>query len=188
MNFDNVCIVGAGAIGSVFGCFLSNAGYKVNFLEKNENIVKQIKENGLSISGEREIRCNNVNISLPGSITEKQDLILLAIKAYNLEEAVESSLPLIGKDTYVKDGAAVCGQQGLNGWLSLASGIDFLYTATHIAVRGEIARKGSGKVEGFDCELSQKEFLISGMCQTCQDEIFGASEEDYEEICMVTFG
>jgi hypothetical protein len=45
-----------------------------------------------------------------------------------------------------------------------------------------------GKVEGFDSELSQKEFLISGMCQKCQDEVFGVSEEDSEEICMVTFG
>jgi hypothetical protein len=46
----------------------------------------------------------------------------------------------------------------------------------------------TGKVEGFDSELSQKEFLISGMCQKCQDGIFGASEEDSEEICMVSFG
>ena len=46
----------------------------------------------------------------------------------------------------------------------------------------------NGKVEGFRDELSQKEFLISGMCQTCQDEVFGASEEDSEEVCMVTFG
>jgi hypothetical protein len=46
----------------------------------------------------------------------------------------------------------------------------------------------SGKVEGFDSELSRKEFLISGMCQKCQDSIFDASEEDSEEICMVTFG
>ncbi len=46
----------------------------------------------------------------------------------------------------------------------------------------------NGKVEGFRDELSQKEFLISGMCQKCQDEVFGAREEDSEEVCMVTFG
>jgi len=46
----------------------------------------------------------------------------------------------------------------------------------------------NGKVEGFDSELSKKEFLISGMCQKCQDEVFGASEEDSEEVCMITFG
>lgn len=31
----------------------------------------------------------------------------------------------------------------------------------------------NGKVEGFDSEPSQKEFLISGMCQKCQDRVFG---------------
>lgn len=35
----------------------------------------------------------------------------------------------------------------------------------------------SGKVEGFDDELSQKEFLISGMCQTCQNQAFCAEDE-----------
>ncbi|HWQ95782.1 MAG TPA: hypothetical protein VN368_00265 [Candidatus Methylomirabilis sp.] len=46
----------------------------------------------------------------------------------------------------------------------------------------------TGKVEGFDSELSQKEYLISGMCQKCQDEVFGASEEDSDDVCVVTFG
>ncbi len=36
----------------------------------------------------------------------------------------------------------------------------------------------SGKVEGFDTELAQKEFLISGMCQKCQDQAFSADEEE----------
>jgi pyruvate/2-oxoglutarate dehydrogenase complex dihydrolipoamide dehydrogenase (E3) component len=51
IGFDNICIVGTGAIGSSFGGFLSNAGYKVTFVEKNEDIIKQVEENGLSISG-----------------------------------------------------------------------------------------------------------------------------------------
>jgi len=38
----------------------------------------------------------------------------------------------------------------------------------------------SGKVEGFNSELSQKEFMISGMCQKCQDGVLGTSEEDFE--------
>jgi len=29
----------------------------------------------------------------------------------------------------------------------------------------------------FRDDLSWKEFNISGMCQTCQDEVFGVSEE-----------
>jgi hypothetical protein len=55
-------------------------------------------------------------------------------------------------------------------------------------MKAHICMTCRGKVEGFDRELSQKEFLISGMCQKCQDSILGASEEDSEEICMVAFG
>lgn len=108
IGFDNICIVGSGAIGSAFGGFLSNAGYKVTFVEKNEDIIKQVEENGLSISGVKDIHLNNVTIVPQGSIIQKQDLILFAIKAYSLEEAVKSTLPMIGKNTYV-----VCLQNGL---------------------------------------------------------------------------
>lgn len=33
----------------------------------------------------------------------------------------------------------------------------------------------------FKDELSKREFKISGLCQKCQDEVFGAEEEDFEE-------
>ena len=108
IGFDKICIVGTGAIGSAFGGFLSNTGFKVTFIEQNEDIIRQIKKNGLSISGVKEIHLNNVTIVPPGSITQKQDLILFTVKAYSLEEAVKSALPMIGKNTYV-----VCLQNGL---------------------------------------------------------------------------
>ena len=100
-DFNNIFIVGTGAIGGTFGGFLSNAEYKVTFVEKNEDIIKEIKENGLSISGVKEIHLNNVTIVPPGSITKKQDLILFAVKAYSLEKAVKSVMPMIGESTNV---------------------------------------------------------------------------------------
>ena len=107
-GFDNICIVGTGAIGGAFGGFLSDAGHEVTFIEKNEDIIDEIKENGLSISGVKEIHLKNVTIAPPERITQKPDLILLAVKAYSLEEAVKSTLPIIGENTYV-----VCLQNGL---------------------------------------------------------------------------
>jgi len=58
IGFDKICIVGTGAIGSAFGGFLSNTGFKVTFIEQNEDIIRQIKKNGLSISGVKEIHLN----------------------------------------------------------------------------------------------------------------------------------
>ena len=34
------------------------------------------------------------------------------------------------------------------------------------------------KIEDLKDELSKKEFLISGMCQKCQDEVFNDDSED----------
>ena len=65
---------------------------------------------------------------------------------------------------------------------------DILFHDRIPKMKARVCMTCSGKVEGFDSELSQKEFLISGMCQKCQDSIFGTSEEDSEEICIVTFG
>ena len=36
----------------------------------------------------------------------------------------------------------------------------------------------AGEVGPFKDDLSRKEYRIGGMCQTCQDKVFG-SEEDY---------
>jgi 2-dehydropantoate 2-reductase len=108
IGFEKICIVGTGAIGSAFGVFLSNAGYKITFIEQNEDMIRQVKENGLSLSGVKEIHLNNVTIVPQGSITQKQDLIIFAVKAYSLEEAVKCTLPMIGKNTSV-----VCLQNGL---------------------------------------------------------------------------
>ena len=35
--------------------------------------------------------------------------------------------------------------------------------------------------DGFDNEISKKEYSISGMCQDCQEETFGAFEEECSE-------
>lgn len=38
---------------------------------------------------------------------------------------------------------------------------------------------GCGKVaENFDGVLSAKEYTISGLCQTCQNEVFGTDDDD----------
>ncbi len=45
------------------------------------------------------------------------------------------------------------------------------------AIEADVCRPapmGCGKpIDGFRDELSRKEYRISGMCQTCQDKVFG---------------
>jgi len=64
---------------------------------------------------------------------------------------------------------------------------DMIFPDRISRIKARVCMSCDSKVEGFNSEQSQKEFLISGMCQKCQDEVFGASEEDSEEVCMVAF-
>jgi len=51
----------------------------------------------------------------------------------------------------------------------------------HLAITGnQCVKCGVHNLE-FRDELSRKEHGISGFCQSCQDDIFGPSDEDKEE-------
>ena len=49
------CVVGAGAMGGVYGLSLIEAGYEVNFVDINCDHVNKIKENGFFF-GERKTK------------------------------------------------------------------------------------------------------------------------------------
>ena len=57
------CVVGAGAMGGVYGLSLIEAGYKVNFLDVNRDHVDVVKENGFRLSGIGKQKVHKINIS-----------------------------------------------------------------------------------------------------------------------------
>ncbi len=56
--------------------------------------------------------------------------------------------------------------------------VDRIYPDRIEKMRAHTCMTCGNKVEGFNDEPSQKEFLISGMCQKCQDDIFGGDDND----------
>jgi hypothetical protein len=52
----------------------------------------------------------------------------------------------------------------------------------HLAITGNQCEKCGAHNLEFRDELSCKEHGISGFCQSCQDDIFGPSDEDKEEV------
>lgn len=96
-----VTIVGTGAIGSIFGTVLQNAGQEVTFIEIKKDYIKQIKENGLHIDygqGEKVIPVKITdNIEDGGT----PDLILMTVKSYDNVQAAKDCLKVIGPNTTV---------------------------------------------------------------------------------------
>jgi len=93
----DILILGAGAIGSLFGGFLSEAGHNVYFLgrEKNNNVIRS---SGLLIDGiwgEHRITGLNCFETLD-QITEKKiekfDFVIVSVKSYDTESIVTDYL------------------------------------------------------------------------------------------------
>lgn len=94
-------IFGTGGVGGYFGGRLARAGQDVTFIARGRHLA-QMQEAGLrvdSIGGDFEIKPVNATDS-PQSIGE-MDYVLLAVKAWQLSEAIESMKPLIGKETAI---------------------------------------------------------------------------------------
>ena len=95
----NIVVMGAGAIGSLFGALLS----------KNNNVlligrkphISTIKKSGLIIEGKT---CLNVKINAVSSVnnvTFFPELLILTVKSYDTESAILQAKKIINKDTIV---------------------------------------------------------------------------------------
>jgi 2-dehydropantoate 2-reductase len=84
-----IAVIGAGAIGNLVAGYLKLKGQDVSLIGRGDSIAI-IKEKGLEISGIR----NNFNISIETSdrLSQNEDLVILATKTQDVEEAVKENL------------------------------------------------------------------------------------------------
>ncbi len=96
-----IAIFGTGGVGGYFGGRLAQSGRDVTFLARGKHL-NAIRENGLQI----ESADGNFTIH-PAKATDSTesigavDLILLATKAWQLEEAISQMQPLLGEKTVI---------------------------------------------------------------------------------------
>src|SRR5215471_1031167 len=96
-----ILVVGAGAIGGYFGGRLLEAKQDVTFLVRLRRAA-ELAEAGLNI------RSRFGDVTIPSSPTvlaenlrETFDLVLLSVKAFDLESAIESFAPAVGPNTAI---------------------------------------------------------------------------------------
>ncbi|MFI5309723.1 MAG: 2-dehydropantoate 2-reductase [Gemmatimonadales bacterium] len=95
-----ILIVGAGALGGLVGAYLTRAGEDVTLLEVNTARARLLGEAGLQITSasEGEVR---VNVHVVTSVAGLQpfDLVFIAVKTYQTEDAVRAILAATGPGT-----------------------------------------------------------------------------------------
>src|SRR3984885_209653 len=96
-----ILVVGAGAIGGYFGGRLLDAGRDVTFLVRPKRAA-QLAETGLVIKS----RLGDATLAKPPPVQSRElrrpfDLILLSLKAYDLEAAIDSFAAAVGPETAI---------------------------------------------------------------------------------------
>ena len=113
---SRILIAGCGAIGSIFACFLRQAGHNVTLLGRQSHL-SAIASHGLYLDGiwGRHYANNFQLATTVADLSSPYDLVLIAVKAYDTQAMVEAVASLI--DT---DGLAVSLQNGLGNLEILA--------------------------------------------------------------------
>ena len=94
-----IAIFGSGAIGGYFGGRLAQAGEDVVFIARGEHLEAMLAD-GLqvdSINGDFVVK--PVNATHDPSKTGTVDLVLVCVKAWQVQEAAESMRPMVGPET-----------------------------------------------------------------------------------------
>lgn len=83
-----IVIMGAGAVGGVFGAFLAQSGQEVTLIGR-ETHVRAIEANGLEVFGVSQAKARVKALTDPSALKEA-DLLLIAVKANDTATALEA--------------------------------------------------------------------------------------------------
>ena len=95
----NIVIVGAGAIGSLFGALLSKKN-DVILVGRNSHI-EAIRRNGLYIKDKTQLNVKIPSEFLINNVTSSPDLLILTVKSHDTDLAISQSRQIIGDKTVV---------------------------------------------------------------------------------------
>lgn len=96
-----IAIIGTGGVGGYFGAKLQKAGYEVNFLARGEHL-KAIQHKGLlvkSILGDFSVK--NVKVTENIQDIGMADLIIVAVKAWQIKQIASELKAITGKETVI---------------------------------------------------------------------------------------
>ncbi len=116
-----ICIVGAGAIGGMMGAKLALAGEDVTLIARGAHL-EAIRKNGLKLIEEdgSEHVARNVKATSKLSEAGTQDIVILALKAHQVEPIAKDLPALFGPDTLV-----ITTQNGVPWWYFQKHGGEF---------------------------------------------------------------
>ncbi|NDY91224.1 ketopantoate reductase family protein [Ideonella livida] len=96
-----ITILGAGALGCVFGAALTEAGHEVWLLHRNANAVAALRAHGLRVDDDHGSRVLPVRASASAAEVGVSELVIVLVKSPQTESALRGALALVGPHTVV---------------------------------------------------------------------------------------
>jgi 2-dehydropantoate 2-reductase len=141
-----IAVMGSGGVGGFYGGRLAHAGYDVNFIARGAHLAA-MRERGLVIESEAQgdIRLPAVRATDDPKTIGRVDLVIIAVKLWAMDAAIEAVRPIVGPRT-----AVLSLQNGVIkddilkrefGESAVMGGV--AYVATHVARPGVIRQTGA---------------------------------------------
>lgn len=96
-----ILVVGAGAVGGYFGARLAMAGRDVTFLVRARRAETLLRDGVRVVSPHGNFRLDSPMVVDASQISEPYDLILLSVKGYTLESAMNDLTAAVGPNTVI---------------------------------------------------------------------------------------
>ena len=94
-------IVGSGAMGSVYGAILADAGNELWLFDQWRDHVEAMRSKGLRCTGASGDRTVPVNATTDAAAAGPCELVVVATKVMDIEAGVRAAAPMIGPETLV---------------------------------------------------------------------------------------
>ena len=145
MSFENpkITVVGAGAMGGLFGGLLAEGGLDVTLVDAWPEHIAAIKQNGLRIVGVGGDRAIKVKATTDASEVRTADVVLFQCKAFANESAAKSARHLFGGAT-----VAISFQNGLGNEQTLGAILGQAHVLGGLTAQAGLA-EGPGVVRNF---------------------------------------
>ena len=97
-----VAVVGCGAMGSVYAALMVDAGHEVHAITLWEDHAAAMARDGLRVEGASGDRTVPIHAGTSTAGIGPCDLVIIATKAFDVEEAARATLPLLASHTTVQ--------------------------------------------------------------------------------------
>jgi len=113
-----VLVVGAGALGSVFGCLLRDKGHEVGLLEPSSRLddVRELGLRATGLFGEHHCEGFALYASADDAPADYYDLVLIAVKSFHTAAAAKQIAPKVGGNALV-----ISLQNGIGNYEAIAA-------------------------------------------------------------------